>query len=72
MENQEKKIGPFTLLFCENESMPGEHPCALYDEKRKCCALIPQPLKILIPEQSEKPLTWAEVFQIADRKKKEG
>lgn len=71
MENQEKKICPFTLLFCEEESMPGEHPCALYDEERQCCALIPNPIKIITPEK-DNPLTWAQVFAIAKQKKKEG
>ena len=71
MENQEKKICPFTLLFCEKESMPGEHPCALYDEERQCCALIQNPIKIITPEE-DKPLTWAQVFAIAKQKKKEG
>ena len=42
---KEKKICPFTLGICGNKtSMPGEHPFALYDEKRQCCGLIQQPL----------------------------
>lgn len=71
MENQEKKICPFTLLFCEKESMPGEHPCALYDEKRQCCGLIPPPIRILMPE-SNKPFTWGDAFQLMGQNKKEG
>jgi hypothetical protein len=47
------KICPFTLLPCKKESMPGENPCALYDEKRECCSLIPLPKQFLIKENGE-------------------
>lgn len=42
----EKKVCPFTMFKCPSD----DFPCALYDEKRKCCALIPEPQKIMIPE----------------------
>jgi hypothetical protein len=53
MENNSNKICPFTLLLCKKESMPGENPCALYDEKRECCGLLPLPKQFLIKENGE-------------------
>lgn len=58
---EEQKICPFTLLFCKKESMPGEHPCALYDEKRQCCGLLRDP--VLVFPATKKPDTWGDVFQ---------
>ena len=52
--NTQKKICPLTLLLCQE--MLGDHPCAWYEEKRKCCAVIQKNPVIVIPAGG-KPIT---------------
>lgn len=49
MEAKKKKICPFLQCSCPSK----DFSCALFDDKRQCCGLIPMPQKMLIPESGK-------------------